>query len=128
MPKLTGLDNLSITRYKKKNSRNNQTNSFESENTDRNYLLRDMIEMLEISGGSRKMLHGPSLRVFVLKIISRNANKDRSRLYEQLTSWKKVSLRESQKLVCFESVFYDAKANVVHLCLSHDQCYPFKVG
>lgn len=89
--------------------------------------VRDMVEMLEISGGARKMLHAPSLGVFVVQVISRDASRDRARLSELVSAWRRAAQREPGRLVGPECAFYDPRTNAVLLC-SRLQAYPFLVA
>lgn len=119
--------NTSVKNFASQNNSNNQQLKPEDLRKQGEVLLKDMVEMLEISPNARKLLHAPSLRVFTLRVISRNAEKDRIRLYELLRAWKKGAGSGEGRLVEFEGVFYDSKCNTVLLCVNQTNLYSFKV-
>ena len=91
-------------------------------------LFSDLIPILEVNSYTEKMLHGPSLNVFVLQTVSTNAEKDKKRLYNVLNLWKKLVLALPDSLVPFQNIFYYSNLNSVQICLNQTNLFPLKVG
>ena len=90
-------------------------------------LFTDLLPILEVNPHTKKMLHGPSLSVFILKTISTNAEKDKKRLYNVLNLWKKLVVALPDNLVHFQNIFYYANLDTVQICLNQTNIFPLRV-
>ena len=91
-------------------------------------VFSDLIQILEVNPKTTKMLHGPSLNVFLLKTISTNAEKDKKRLYNVLNLWKKLAYSLPDNLIAFQNIFYYSNLSTVQICLNQTNLYPLKVS
>ena len=91
-------------------------------------VFSDLIQILEVNPKTTKMLHGPSLNVFLLKTISTNAEKDKKRLYNVLNLWKKLAYSLPDNLIAFQNIFYYSNLSTVQICLNQTNLYPLKVN
>ena len=91
-------------------------------------VFSDLIQILEVNPKTTKMLHGPSLNVFILKTVSNNAEKDKKRLYNVLNLWKKLTYCLPENLIAFQNIFYYSNLSTVQICLNHTNLYPLKVA
>ena len=133
----SGNDNFNKTRLFGGEKKIGSINEFENEtpNISMKYpdnqtevLFTDLIPILEVKANTEKMLHGPSLNVFLLKTISTNAEKDKKRLYNVLNLWKKLTLALPDSLVPFQNIFYYSQLNSVQVCLNQTNLFPLKVN
>lgn len=90
-------------------------------------LFGDLVQILEVDSLTKKMLHAPSLSVFILKTVSTNAEKDKKRLYNVLNLWKKLGGALPENLVLFQNIFYYSNLNIVQICSNHTCLFPLKV-
>lgn len=90
-------------------------------------LFADLVQILEVDSHTKKMLHGPSLNIFILKTVSSNAEKDKKRLYNVLNIWKKMANALPENLVNFQNIFYYSNLNIVQICLNQTNAYSLKV-
>ena len=107
---------------------NEQPNtSIKAQDLNSEVLYSDLIQILEVNSHTKKMLHGPSLNVFVLKTISTNAEKDKKRLYNVLNLWKKLVMTLPDNIIPFQNIFYYHNLNSVQICLNQTNVFPLKV-
>lgn len=102
--------------------------SIKTTETETEVLFADLLPILEVDPKTQKMLHGPSLSVFILKTISTNAEKDKKRLYSVLNLWKKLVLALPDHLVHFQNIFYYANLDTVQICLNQTNIFPLRVN
>jgi len=91
-------------------------------------LFADLVQILEVNSLTKKMLHAPSLSVFILKTVSKNAEKEKKRLYNVLNLWKKLAVAVPDNLVNFQNIFYYSNFDIVQICLNHTGLFSLKVG
>jgi len=58
-----------------------QLNTNSSKQNKKEYLLKDMINLLEIDQETKKMLHAPTLKVFLLRRLTDSVQRDKKFLY-----------------------------------------------
>ena len=86
-----------------------------------------MVNLLEINPETKKILHAPTLQIYLLKRISRNADQEKKKLYKEFKIWKKMSEKINNLLIPFENIYFDNKKDSVYLNLNISNCYPLKV-
>lgn len=89
--------------------------------------LSDLLPILEIDSRTKKMIHPPSLNIFMMKTVSEHADRDKQRLYTALNSWKRLAQGHPEQFVRFDNVFYFFDQNLLQICLNHTNLYPLKV-
>lgn len=90
--------------------------------------LRDMLQLLEIKTHSKKLLHAPSLQVFVLRRFAQSAALSKKRMYMLLRAWRRAVRGEGGFALDFENVYFDDRSDVAYLNFNHTGLYPLKVG
>jgi hypothetical protein len=90
-------------------------------------LFNDLVQILEVNSLTKKMIHAPSLSVFILKTVSINAEKDKKRLYSVLNLWKKLAAAIPEHLIDFQNIFYYSNLDIVQICLNQTGLFPLKV-
>lgn len=91
-------------------------------------LFSDLVQILEVNSLTKKMLHAPSLAVYVVKTVSTNAEKEKKRLYNLLNLWKKLSLAVPETVVNFQNIFYYSNLDIVQICMGITGLFPLKVS
>lgn len=111
-------------------SKNNvkTVNSFDSFTSCRkDFDIKDMINLLEIKTNAKKLLHAPSLRVFLIKKYSKTPRVSKKKMYMTLRVWKKMTKEIPDSLTDFQNIYFDNKNDVVYLNFDFTGNYSFKV-
>lgn len=90
--------------------------------------MKDMLNLLEIKTNAKKMLHAPSLRIFILKRFQKTTNISKKKMYMLLRAWRKMAKSDCPFIIDFDNVYFDDKNDVVYLNFDYTGYYPLKVG
>ena len=90
--------------------------------------MRDMLNLLEIKTNTKKMLHAPSLKTFILKRFQKTSNVSKKKMYMLLRAWRRMAKSDCQFVIDFDNVYFDDKNDVVYLNFDYTGCYPLKVS
>lgn len=73
------------------------------------------------------MLHAPTLGIYTLKQISKNAAKDRVKLITVSSSWNKLTTSFPDTSIKLSNHYYYSEKNEVFACLNHTDVFPARV-
>ena len=91
------------------------------------YSMRDMLNLLEIKTNCKKMLHAPSLKIFILKRFHKTSNLNKKKMYMLLRTWRRIAKSDCEFAIDFDNVFFDDKNDVIYLSFDYTGYYPLKV-
>ena len=122
--------NINLGNFAKVSKNNVKTvNSFDSfVSHKKDFNIKDMINLLEIKTNTKKLLHAPSLRVFIIKKYTKTPQITKKKMYMLLRIWKKMAKDIPSSLTDFENIYFDNKNDVVYLNFDHTGLYSFKVS
>ncbi len=90
--------------------------------------MKDMLNLLEIKTNTKKMLHAPSLRIFILKRFQKTSNISKKKMYMLLRTWRRMVKSNCNFIIDFDNVYFDDKNDVVYLNFDHTGYYPLRVS
>ena len=91
------------------------------------YSMRDMLNLLEIKTNVKKLLHAPSLKIFIFKKFQKSPNLSKKKMYLLLRAWQRMVKSDCYYLINFHNVYFDEKNDIVYLNFEYTGNYPLKV-
>lgn len=90
------------------------------------YQMKDMLNLLEIKTNTKKILHAPSLKTFILKRFKKTVAFSKKKMYMLLRAWRRMAKSECEFVIDFDNLYFDDKNDVVYLNFDYTGCYPLK--